>query len=344
MRTREVSFVLPAGHELVSGGNVYNRELLAAVGALRSAGEDAPEVKTLERVAFREAVRSGAPGLYFLDTLDLADAPLLTQKTGEQRAVLVVHHLPSLEPGARDTDASVELERAVLPLFDAFLATSPFTVAELERRGVRRERVLLVEPGLPAVELGALPAGPRHALLAGNVIPRKGVRELLQTLAANTRDGDAFSLELVGRLDIDATYAADVVRLAGTPPLAGRVVLHAPVPYDAMGAYYRRAGVVLSAAAMETYGMALAEARAHGLPIFALDAGYTARHFENGVDGRAFESVEELARAWLAALRDERSFARIAENARRRAAPGPATWDRAARRFVGELARLDALP
>jgi glycosyltransferase involved in cell wall biosynthesis len=342
MPTRDVTFVLPADHELVSGGNVYNRELLAALAALRSAGEDTPALKTLEPAAFREAVTSGAPGLYFLDTLNLADAPLLAQKTQGQRSVLVVHHLPSLEPGALASDADVTLERAVLPLFDAFLATSPFTVAELERRGVRREQVLLVEPGLPAVKPGAL-AGPQSALVAGNVIPRKGVRELLRALATRVRDSDDFHLDIVGRLELDATYASEVVRLAATPPLAGRVTLHAPVPYDAMGGFYRRAGVVLSAAAMETFGMALAEARAHGLPIFALDAGHAARHFDDGVDGRAFGSVEALAAGWLAALRDERSFAPIAENASRRASAGPATWDRAARRFVRELARLEAL-
>ncbi|HEV8548094.1 MAG TPA: glycosyltransferase family 4 protein [Polyangiaceae bacterium] len=337
----ELFFVFPAGSEFASGGNVYNRELVRALCSLgRGAEGEALVVEVLDPAEFVRRITRGAPGLFFVDTLNLEQARVLERKTGRQRAVLMVHHLPSLEPGIKPEDPELGLERAVLPLFDGFVATSPFTADLLARRGFARDRILTVEPGLPAIELGPPRLeSPVRGLLVANLIRRKGVLELLDALSAAAHASDAFELEIVGRADLDVDYAITVAnRITTTSALSGRVRWRAPVGYGAMGAYYRAASLLISAAGMETFGMALAEARAHGLPILALDAGHAAEHVTEGDNGLIFKSIPALAAGFLALARDTAALRALVTSARRTAAPGPETWARAASTLLGALA------
>lgn len=331
----ELRFVLPAGNELASGGNIYNRELVRALGTLPGA----PRVRTLTPAEFRTAIDRGEPGLFFVDTLNLADAAALAHKTSEQHAVLVVHHLPSLEPDISPDDPAILRERSALPLFDRFLVTSPFTADLLARRGFARDRILTVEPGLPAVELGPpTVAPPYRVLLVGNLIPRKGIRDLLFALDGAIAPSDAFTLDIVGRADLDPAYAETIGRIVTrSATLAERVRWHHTESYEQMSELYREASVLLSAASMETYGMALAEARAHGVPILALDGGYVSRQFEDGVNGRLFTKVSELAAEFLRLVRDDAALRTLFATARATATPGPSTWEQAARRLLAQL-------
>jgi len=343
MPVSHIEFVLPVGSEHASGGNVYNAELVHALTALGAAGvPGVPHVSTLTPADFTRRIGEGVPGAYCVDSLNFREALVLAKKTPAQRALLVVHHLPSLEPGILPEDWALALERDALPLFDAYLATSPFTAELLGRRGIAPERIMTVEPGLPAVELAALvPKPPFRALVVGNLIRRKGVLELLHALGTTTTPADSFEIDVIGRADLDPDYAINVGRLITTvPALADRVRWHAPVPYGEMGAYYRNAHLFLSAASMETYGMALAEARAHGLPILALDGGHSRHHFTDGDDGRLFNSVRALTAGFLTLVRAPHALTALFDRSRRTAAPGPSTWPRSAHHFVTELARV----
>jgi len=334
MPAEALSFVLPAGSERASGGNVYNRELVRALRAL-----EVPSLRTLAPAEFRRAIEQGEPGLYFVDTLNLPEAEVLAEKVPGQQSVLVVHHLPSLEPGVSPDDPAIGLERATLPLFERFLVTSAFTADLLVRRGFARERILTVEPGLPAVELGPVSLEPPfRALVVGNLIPRKGIRDLLFALAAAVAPGDAFSLDIMGRVDLDPAYAETVGRvITRSPALAERVRWHHTASYTEMGDHYRGASVLISAASMETFGMALAEARAHGVPILALDGGYVSQQFTDGVNGRLFSSIPALVDEFLRLVREPEKMQALTASARRTATPGPDTWERAARSLLGQL-------
>ena len=331
----ELLFLLPSGSDAVSGGNIYNAELLRAlVGRAPARG--------VERATFLERLAAGAPGVYCVDSLDLHEAALFPQRKHDQRLVLVVHHLPSLEP--QPNTEAVELERAALPRFDGYLCTSPFTSEVLTTRGFDLRRIMTVTPGLPAVELG--PPGyepPLRALFVGNLVARKGVLPLLEALAAQAYEEDTFSLEIRGRDDLEPSYAnACRGEPARSRVLAERVRFLAPVPYGEMGAVYRRSGLLVSAASMETYGMALAEARAHGVPILTQDGGYARHHVIEGETGATFSTVDALADEFLRLARNPEATRTLRENARRRATPGVATWSRAATELLAELERCFA--
>jgi glycosyltransferase involved in cell wall biosynthesis len=271
--------------------------------------------------------------------------------------VLIVHHLPSLEPDLAPGDPAREIERAALTRFDGFLATSPFTADWLAARGLDRGRILTVVPALADLgqQLGGVArtgdsdrdtdvaddATAVRGLLVGNLIPRKSVRELLAALAAGLRPDDPLSLEIVGRDDIDPAYAAACARLAGEhPALRARVTLGGAVPHQRMPEIYRRANLFISASRMETFGMALQEARGQGLPILALDAGYARQHFTDGESGVLCESLDALVAQLLALAREPARLRGLMNRARAsRPRAGDYRWSDAARHLLAELAR-----
>jgi glycosyltransferase involved in cell wall biosynthesis len=325
--------LLPEGSARVSGGNIYNAELWRELSLATTA-------RAVDRATFRALLTGGTPGVYFVDSLDLDEALRLPERAAGQRAILLVHHLPSLEP--EPNNAALALERAALPLFDAYLCTSPFTREWLRGRGIDPGRLMLVTPGLPAIE--PVPEGdarPLCALMVGNLIARKGVLPLLEALAREVRPDDAFTLELLGRSDLEPEYAAACRSVHARSPLGERVRFLAEVPYGEMGAVYRRASLVVSAASMETYGMALAEARAHGVPMLTRDGGYARHHVNDGKNGHIVSSVGALAHALLGFARDPGALGALRTGARALASPGGPSWARAAAELTSALERLE---
>jgi glycosyltransferase involved in cell wall biosynthesis len=83
---------------------------------------------------------------------------------------------------------------------------------------------------------------------------------------------------------------------------------------------------------MEAYGMALAEARAAGVPIIALAAGNAPAHVEPAAGGALCISREEIAAELLRLARDS---ALLAERDRlARAAIRTRSWDDAAAELI----------
>ncbi|HSA96839.1 MAG TPA: glycosyltransferase, partial [Acidobacteriota bacterium] len=102
---------------------------------------------------------------------------------------------------------------------------------------------------------------------------------------------------------------------------------------------YAASSVLISPSASETYGMAVHEARAFGLPVLALRAPYSEPYIESGKGGLLFGSLAALVRGTLdLARRPERlrALAAAAENSR----PADAyAWADAARSFLSQRRR-----
>jgi glycosyltransferase involved in cell wall biosynthesis len=327
-------FILPDGHVGISGGNIYNAQLILA---LRRGGVT---VETRSIADFLRGSPSVGPDLCFVDTLNLSEFLANPEARARGTYGLVVHHLPSLEPGLSATHESLDVEARALPLFDRYLSTSEFTTALLLARGIAPQAVLTVPPGLPARSaVRARPAlPPLRALLVANLIPRKAVLELLRALIDCGLDDAAFELEIVGRADLDPSYARACSELvAATPALQGRVHFRGVVPYAGMGELYETRHVLVSAARMETYGMALAEAHAHGLPILASEGGNVRQHFRDGHDGLLFDSIPALARGLLNLARTPAALPALLARADSAASAASYTWDAAAQRFMQQL-------
>jgi len=329
---RPLLFALPEGSEDVSGGNLYNEALIRAAREIVA-------VKVVRVDECREALQRGEHGVYFVDTLNLADVLAFPERRPGQTLVLVVHHLPSLEPGIDVDDEALGVEKRALPLFDAFLTTSPFTSDVLVRRGFPASAVMTVPPPPPAIERQPRAYEiPLRAVLVANLIRRKGVLELLEALASCAEGDDRFSIDVVGRHDIEADYARRCREIVTTSHALGeRVRFAGPIPRARVDDFYRSAGVFVSSAKMETFGMALQEARAWGLPVLAVDGGHARAHFTHTHDGLLVSSIDALAQTFLELARDEEKMRRLFDRAQRPASKPTDTWELAAKRLLEQL-------
>lgn len=327
-KERSIFFVLPEGSAEISGGNLYNDGLLAAlrtrVGKLRvTSPQDWLESDAGSRVVL-------------VDTLNLKESiTAADRRVVGEHMVLIVHHLPSLEPGLPEEDVQRKIEDAALPHFSGFLVSSDYTGTLLKER-LPGARVLAIEPPLSVVQPAQAfaPGQEPRALMVCNLIARKGVLPFLQELAQAPRTGN-FQLDIVGRHDLDPDYAQACKELIlGHPELAARVFLRGGCAHDEMPGWYRQASLLVSASKMETFGMALQEARHHGLAILAVDGGNSGAHIRNGETGELCAGPEALARRLLALVEEPEVLAAYSSAAQAQRPAETKSWSHAAERLL----------
>jgi glycosyltransferase involved in cell wall biosynthesis len=213
---------------------------------------------------------------------------------------------------------------------------------ELTAQGFPPERLRVVPPGrdLPPAPVGPPPdlrQGRRAALLSvGNWVERKGFLELLEAVA-RLPDGLA-TLHLAGDDGADPAYGARVRERLARPDLAGRVVVHGPLPAERVAALYQAADVFALPSLREPYGTVWGEAMAAGLPVVGWRAGNLPHLATDGREGllAAPGDVAALSAALARLASDEELRRRLAAAAAERAATRP-TWAESAALFFGAL-------
>ncbi|MET0287171.1 MAG: glycosyltransferase family 4 protein [Polyangiales bacterium] len=281
-------FVVPGPDAPVSGGNRYNDGVIEALGARRV------------ELAALDARSLEAERVVWLDSLYLMHAPRVRACARRASLGLLAHALPSqLARAEGRADEALEAhERALLALFDHAIAPSE-TMREWLAERAPALRTSVVGPAVH--KRTARREMPLTALMVANLLPNKGVLPFLQALSP--RADDAFTLRIVGRVDLDREYAAQC--LAYAEP---RIVFTDGMPFEALLDEYARAHVLVSASRSESYGMAIAEARASGCLVLARAGGHVARlldpHDTLVHDDRA------LAEALLGLVRDPAACAR----------------------------------
>jgi glycosyltransferase involved in cell wall biosynthesis len=320
-----------------TGGTLYNRHLFRA---LARRGFHVP---ALELEAGRSALRAGLVRHCWVDSLYLEHVPALRRASPAASLGLVVHYLPSLvalgRPPRRD-ELSPE-ERAALDGAHRFLATSPFMSDVLAGLDLSRAHIVTVAPGIDLVgepspaEPGADSAkGPLSASMIANLLPGKGVAPLLTALARALDDATPLTLSIVGSAELDVAYGRECrARVTASSRLGARVHFEGALPHDAVLRRLKASDVLVSASRMESSGMALAEARALGVPIVARRGGNVASLVLPEAGGELCDDDAGLARALVdlaGAPGEYRRRRRLAYAAR-----FTRTWDDAASEFIG---------
>lgn len=140
----------------------------------------------------------------------------------------------------------------------------------LEHLGVSRGKIveaqncvderLFREAVPPLLQLGQRPV----ALYVGQLIGRKGVRELLDAAARAHRAGHRFTLLLVG----DGPLRDHLKAYAAALGLES-VIFHPPVAYQQMPAVYRSADFLVFPTLEDVWGLVVNEALWSGIPVIA---------------------------------------------------------------------------
>lgn len=286
-------------------------------------------------------LQSRAAGAFILDSLDLFEfAPEKYRAAGRSFA-LMTHYLPSMSSMAEQANVLFQRELAALSQYDRYVTTGAYATQYMSRFGFEAQRIVEVLPPAPRYGVLSHPVPPPlRALIVANVLEQKGIRELLLCLRSSVVAGDPLSLQIVGRLDAEPAYAAECVRLSAEPPLFGRVHFSGVVPPERVVDYYQWANLFVSVSKMETFGMALQEARAAGLPLLVLDAGNAGRHVSDGA-GEVVPSIADVASRLLELCRTPEKLRVMSSRAEaRRNARHTYDWDDAAQTLLTALRGL----
>ncbi len=264
------------------------------------------------------------------------------------RLIALVHHPLALESGltATETAALRESERAALAAANRVVVTSPAT-----------RRILVADYGVPAEIIAvALPGSERRAgaaavrksagaainqsinqvinlLAVGAVVPRKGYDVLIEALS-QLADLD-WRLVIAGDCKRDRATAGALATTIARKHLEWRVCLAGAVNEHELAAHYGEADVFVLASRFEGYGMAYAEAIAHGLPVIGTRTGAVP---DTVPAGAGILVPPDDAAALAAALRSMIADAGLRERCSDAARKTPMpTWEAAAQTFLDVL-------
>ena len=345
---KSATFAVPGDLATPTGGYVYDRRIVAELAALAwhievlDLGDDFPHAAAGTRAAAAArlaALPRGRP--IVIDGLAFGALPEAAEALhGSHSVVALVHHPLALEAGLSAADAARlhASERAALAAARHVVTTSTATARLLAADyEVPSERLSVVEPGTDRVVLRPRRHDGAVVLLAvGSVIPRKGYDVLVAALARLRHlswrlviAGDCGrSPETFRRLE------ADIANLG----LADRVTLLGAVAADELTSLYATSDLFVLPSRFEGYGMAYAEALAHGLPVI----GTTAGAVPQTVPGDAGvllppDDVDALAATLQQLVESPDERERLAAGARATAFP---SWREQGARFARVLDRL----
>ena len=278
-----LAFVSPGPLDQLTGGYLFDRRV---VDGLRAMGRtvDVYELEGRFPDADEAARASAAAALAALpaDTVVVIDglalpafADCLEREAQRLRAIGFIHHPLSLESGlsAEDARRYATIEARLWPLLRGVICPSAATAGAVIAAGIPAERVAAASPGTdkPVSIPQRTRRGPPHLLAVGTITPRKGHRVLVEALAGLS-DVD-WLLTCIGSLERDRAESAALRDAIAANGLGDRIALLGERPQSDMARAYRDADLFVLPSYYEGYGMAYAEALAHGLPIVATTAG-----------------------------------------------------------------------
>jgi glycosyltransferase involved in cell wall biosynthesis len=279
---RELWFAIPGDIETRTGGTVYDKRVMAELWTAGWAVQHLqwpssfPYPSPADEAAVAASLAALPNGaLVLIDGLAFGVLPEAAATEAERlRLVALVHHPLALESGLSSDDAQrlVISERLALMHVRAVIVTSEMTAATLERDyGVSRAKITVATPGIekPA-HIGVRPQNTVPSLLAvATVTPRKAYDVLIDGLV-RIADLD-WRCTIAGSLDRAPETVATVRRQIEDHGLTGRIALIGEIADPAP--LYEAADIFVLPSRYEGYGMAIAEALAHGVPVIATRVG-----------------------------------------------------------------------
>lgn len=275
-------FVVPGSIDTRTGGSIYDRRMAEG---LRRRGWDIPIVELAgdfpqpAAVAVADAAQALAAlpdgTLVVMDGLVLSVLPDLIEREAGRLRVVAVVHLPLAADVSIDAEIRARLavaERRALVASALIVVTGAATPGLLDPYALPRDRVVVVEPGTdPAPQARGSGSACVHLLCVATVNAGKGHDVLLEALAAVPNR--AWHLTCAGSLTRDHATADRVRSLVGQLGFDDRVTLAGELDAEALVTCYDSADVFVLATRRETYGMAVAEALARGLPVVSTTTG-----------------------------------------------------------------------
>jgi glycosyltransferase involved in cell wall biosynthesis len=338
---------VPGDLDTPTGGYGYDRRIIHELRQLGwrvdvvDVGDGFPFPSTAQRamaLAALSAVPSDRPTI--LDGLAFGALPEAGTIRSGAPLIALVHQPLALDPGLDPTQAETfrETEQAALAAAAHVVVTSEATARiVITDYDVPSPRVTVVRPGNDPVEPARRQEdGVVRLLSVGSVVPVKGYDLLIAAVA--TLADLPWQLTIAGDRTRHPAAAAQLDADIAAHGLGDRVTVLGAVPPERITKLYLASDVFVLASRFEGYGMALAEAVSHGLPVVSTRAGAIPDTVPAGTGLLVpANDVTALAKALRRLVGDHAERRRLAKNARA-AAPDFPTWQESARLFAGAIA------
>ena len=347
---KRFAFAVPGDLATPTGGYAYDRRMMAELRDLGwqvdllDLGEDFPWPGEQTRAAALTQLLSVPAGRgIVVDGLALGALPEAAAQLGLRNPLLaLVHHPLALEAGLSDkqADALRNSERTALSSVQGVVVTSAATARLIAADyGVPAERIAVARPGSdPAPLAHGSRDGVVRLLSVGAVVPRKGFDVLIAALATLT--DLPWQLSIAGDRTRDRDAAARLDAEIAGHALEDRVAVLGAVSSQHLAPLYAQADAFALASHFEGYGMAYAEALAHGLPVIGTLGGAVPDTVppEAGVLVPAGD-IAALSGALRRVIGDAELRRRLSSGARAAALQLP-TWRQSAEIFALALERI----
>ena len=280
---RRIAFAVPGSLATPTGGYAYDRRMIEELERLGwqvhvvDLGEGFPWPSDETRARAWQRLSDIPPGrTIIIDGLAFGVLPeAVLQLRVENPLIALVHHPLALEAGLSMQQANIlrSCERAALIAARLVIANSAETARHLTNDyGVAADRIVIACPGTdPAPMAQGSRDGIVRLLSVGALVPRKGFDVLIAALA--TLAELPWRLTIAGDRGRDPETAARLDADIARHGLGARVTVLGAVPPERLRELYTSADLFVLASRFEGYGMAYAEAIAHGLPVVGTTAG-----------------------------------------------------------------------
>ena len=337
-------FAVPGDLGTPTGGYAYDRRMVAELTRLgwdvevADIGREFPRPSERARSAARArllAVPAGTP--IVVDGLAFGVLPeLAAELHRDHPLVALVHHPLALESGIPPAEAAEfrRRERDALSHTDRVIVTSPSTAHRLSAEfEVAAERITVALPGSEARAVGhGRRDGPLSLLAVGAVVRRKGYDVLVEALA--TLRDLPWRMTIVGDRTRSAATVGALDAAVHWHELGDRIAFAGPVDDARLAALHVEADLFVLPSRFEGYGMAFADAIAHGLPVIGTTAGAIPDTVPEGAGILVPpDDAPALAQALRRLISDDGERAKLAAGARTAAARLP-TWRQSAEAFA----------
>jgi glycosyltransferase involved in cell wall biosynthesis len=349
-------FVYPGDLNSTSGGYAYDRRIIEGLEyhgwqvQLISLGDGYPFIDPTQREYARSRLLNLAQGVpMVIDGLALGALPDLAPVIANRHPLIaLIHHPLAFEFGLSDPEIKYlkQSETQALKHVLGVIANSPATACDLNQYyGIHSEIVHVVLPGTdrtrrlePRVQRDIDDFNPVNLLSVGSIIPRKGFHDLIPALVPLI--DLPWTLSIAGETSRNIKAYERLTSNIKDFHLEGRIKVLGVVTNEELENLYAKADIFVLASLFEGYGMAYAEAIAHGLPIIATSGGAIPNTVPQGAGLLvAPGDIPALTIALKTLILDQPYRARLSSGALDASRLQP-SWEDAIQNFVFALNRL----